>query len=156
MRADPKAQHLLPKQETLAPVVQMTPRKGWPSRGLAVVHTRSTVPRVVSTRWNKKYALSTHKLGRTAHIIRTVPTRSGYAGQLSYSTLTWYPGPGIYVAHIKAWCSASWNSRRYAGRQRDYVKGIDNLGVILTNDPQGRPVCRACINVQNAYHGEES
>lgn len=55
---------------------------------------------------------------------------------------------------IKAWCSLHWGSWRYrfdGGRELSYVEGLNRLGVILTNDTQGRPICEACTHNEERF-----
>lgn len=170
MRADPAAQHLLPRVSD-AKVLSLDdfrrdpesyPHQNWGSidadevdlrepnggKGKPPPEPRYSMPRVISLRWHVRYALSTHKMAKVAHIIRTSPPsdRRGDA-QYGWTNIRWVPMNQAFDVQIKAWCSANWISWRYRYRgaeEINYIEGINNLGVILTTDTQGRPICKSC------------
>jgi len=82
---------------------------------LQIVRSRPAyVP--LKTRWKKTYVLSTWQRAKVAHLIKQT------------SRIVWMPYTGKYVWDLKVWCGA----------------GLREAHAFMTNDTQGREVCRRC------------
>lgn len=154
MRADPAAQHLVPKgrpkiaEDDVIELADYRKRNG--GKNKMPQEPKNKFPFIVSTRWNVRYALSTHKLAQVAHIIRDKPPIDRRGIWDNYTFVRYVPRTKAYEVKIHAWCSKNWFSWMY--RTDDYVADINKMGVLLTNDLQGRRICQQCLYMEARYN----
>jgi hypothetical protein len=129
MRGDARGHQLLPPPKPTwgsdseeEPIQQSMP---YPRRWKKAEVVELPIPRRVrelKVHWNKIYVLSTHKQGKVAHLLW--PERS----KLTYYPNGWRATDDIYHAWLHLHCGNHMDTR-----------------FLLTNDTQGRPMCKSCV-----------
>jgi len=123
MRSDPYAAMLLPSTPDGRSV---SDRPATTRRHLTAVPQRPAYV-VVNTTWKMQYLLSTHKIAEVYHVLR-----------IEYCQLRWYTHARAFAPKLYVWCS------------KDFTYSREGA-YILTNDTQGRRICKGCHNNLEFY-----